>query len=75
MELILQVIRRDLAERKIPASHYSLGHMQNERTCLVRNGEKWSVGYFERGTMSDLREFDRIDDAKNELIARLSSYT
>lgn len=67
----LNKLADELKALEIPGNHYSVGINQNERTCIVNDGKKWLVYYSERGQMTDLKEFKKIEDAKAEFLARL----
>lgn len=67
----LNKLARDLKSQVASKNRYSIGINQNERTCIVNEGSEWLVYYFERGLMTDLKEFKNLEDAKIEFLSRL----
>lgn len=61
----------DLETLGVPRNHFSIGHTQNERMCLVEETGKWLVFYSERGQMADLTEFNSFQKAKSHFLAAL----
>ncbi|MBR7747821.1 hypothetical protein [Undibacterium baiyunense] len=55
----------------VPKNYFSIGHTQNERTCLVEENGKWLVFHSEKGQMADLVEFNSFKQAKSHLLALL----
>ena len=66
----LSKLADELKILETPDNHYSIGINQNERTCILNDGKKWLAPYSERGQMTDLKEFKKIEDAKVEFLAR-----
>lgn len=67
----LKALALELETLGVPKSHFSIGHTQNERTCLVEENGKWLVFYSEKGQIADLVEFNSFKQAKSHLLALL----
>lgn len=68
----LRALKVELDTKGVPSSYYSLGKERDERTCFLLDTGKWLVFYSERGQMSDLKDFQNFEDARDELLRRLS---
>jgi hypothetical protein len=71
-EARLRALKTELDAKAVPSSLYSLGKARDERTCFLTDSGRWLVFYSERGQMSDLKDFSNFEDARNELLKRLS---
>ena len=57
-------LRKELESNQINNDYYSLdGGLPNEAFCLGVNNGKWEVYYSERGHKSQLRTFEREEEA------------
>jgi hypothetical protein len=66
-----KALAQELEVLGVPKSNFSIGHTQNERTCLVEDNGKWLVFYSEKGQMADLAEFNSFKQAKSHLLTLL----
>lgn len=44
-------LRNRIAAAVAPRTAFAVGSLEDETLCLVREGDKWVVGYFERGKL------------------------
>jgi hypothetical protein len=65
-------LSQELKNLNVPENYYSLGHLRDERTCLLEMDGRWLVFYSERGRMEDLHSFREFDDARRYLISVLA---
>lgn len=66
-------LQSELQRRAVPTWAYSLYGSDYDDSVVLQqlpNG-RWSVYHFERGVKSNVREFDREDDACDNLLSRL----
>ena len=66
-------LREELRSLCVPDNHYSLGHVLDERTCLIERNGAWLVFYSERGRMEDLHTFSSFDEARKFILMILNS--
>jgi len=49
MERVCELVRRAMHERAVPDGYWTCGAFEDGRAYLVREGENWQLGFFERG--------------------------
>lgn len=72
MTTSLNKLAAELMALGVPKTYYSIGANQNERTCIVFNGDKWIVYYSERGRMEKTEEFNNFADARAEFLKQVT---
>jgi hypothetical protein len=60
-----------LKQLNVPARAYSLGVDQNEKHCIVRDGDWWHVYYSERGHRNSEKTFSDESNACDALLLLL----
>lgn len=63
-----------LEKHEIPYSWYYLygpQYTKEQKTCIEKRGDTWSVYYFERGLESNVNNFNNENDACIELYNRM----
>jgi hypothetical protein len=68
----LNELAQELKTLRVPSNLYSIGKNQNERTCIVFDGDKWRVYFSERGRMEDLKQFGDYAEAKIEFLKQVT---
>jgi hypothetical protein len=68
----MQALAQKLKDLNVPEGYYSLGHVRNERTCLVEIDGRWAVFFSEKGRMEDLHFFDSLGEAGIYLLGVLN---
>lgn len=59
VQLRLAEARAAVESANLPANAWAVGEFQDDRPCLVLDGDEWVAGYFERGRFD--RRFTEAD--------------
>jgi hypothetical protein len=60
---VCQRVAKALAARRVRERAWVCGKLQDDRYCLVADGQVWKIGYFERGNFDLEYETADVDDA------------
>ena len=60
---VCQRVAKALAARQVRERTWACGKFEDDRLCLVADGQVWKVGYFERGNFDVRYETADVDDA------------
>lgn len=61
-------LRERIARAIAPRTRFAVGTVEDETSCLIKDGEGWTVGYGERGKLWPEARFDSATSAANYLI-------
>jgi len=60
---VCERVAKALVKRHVPERAWACGSLQDDRNCLVADGQVWKIGYFERGNFDLEYETADADEA------------
>lgn len=71
--MTIKELRILLISLGVPDFYYNISGrgMQDERTCLIKEGDKWNVFFSERGGRTNLAQYESESEACEDAFARI----
>jgi len=67
-------MENELKNNNIPKSAYSIGKIEDENLCLLKENEIFEVFYYERGLKNSLKKFLNEEAACHYFVEELKSW-
>lgn len=70
-EPYFKALKQVLKHHDVFEKDYAIGKLSEESTCIINDGTKWEVFFYEKGEKRDSKSFERIDKACIRIIELL----